>query len=375
MDAGIRPSGRDAVPISSNCRSFVAASESLRIARAGDFRPAATRLTALGAAIMKRFAVLTLLALAAAGANGQVLRAQQPAAPGADAAEVAQIKAGDEAWVKAFDAGNADAVASAFLPKGELIDEEGVVYQGQAEIKELLTKFFTKFPGAKLTLSIESIRLVGPVAIEEGTRYTTTKEGQNRAQVRYIAVRTKTASGWQIASLRDFPDDPPPTANERLAPVAFLVGDWVNEGTDGVVKISYRWAEDKNFILGDFLITRGGQVAMKSTQRIGWDPLAGKVRSWMFDSDGGYAEALWTQIEDAWVMKSSAVMPDGLTGSATITLTPLDKDRYTLKGTERIVGDERDDDFEFVVARAAPAAAAPAAAPRPAGAAPRPAGR
>src|SRR5262245_28987863 len=178
---------------------------------------------------MKRFAVRTLLALVAVAAAGQlVLRAQQPAAQPNEAAEVAQIKAGDEALVKAFDAGNADAVVSAFLPKGELIDEEGVVYQGQAEIKELLTKFFTKFPGAKLNLSIESIRLVGPVAIEEGTRYTTTKDGTDRAQVRFIAVRTKTPTGWQIASLREFADDPAPTAHERLAPVAWPAGDWVS---------------------------------------------------------------------------------------------------------------------------------------------------
>jgi len=319
------------------------------------------------------------LTLATVCAWASTLLAQAPAQPVAgqaataqDAAETTAIKASDEALVKLFDAGKAAEIAALFLPKGELIDEEGVVYQGQAEIKDLLTKFFAKFPGAKLTLSIESIRLVGPVAIEEGTRYTTTKEGKDRAQVRYIAVRTKTAGGWQIASLRDFADDPLPTAHERLAAVAWLVGDWVNEGTDAVVKISYRWSEDQNFILGDYLVTKGGQVVMKSTQRIGWDPLAGKVRSWLFDSDGGFGEGHWTQVDDAWVIKSSAVLPDGLTGSATVTLTPIDKDHYTLKGTERIVGDARDDDFEFKVARQAPAAARAAASP---GAAPAPVGR
>jgi uncharacterized protein (TIGR02246 family) len=326
---------------------------------------------------MKRLALFshwilgTLLTLAAAGfalaqqpKTAQPATKAQPAAANEGAAETDQIKASAEALVKSFDAGKADEVAAMFLPKGELIDEEGVVYQGQAEIKDLLTKFFTKFPGAKLTLSIESIRLVGPVAIEEGTRHTTTKDGAERAQVRYIAVRAKTPSGWQIASLRDFPDDPLPTAHDRLAPVAWLVGDWVNEGTDAAVKISYRWSEDKNFILGDFLVSKDGQVAMKSSQRIGWDPLAGKVRSWLFDSDGGFGEGHWTLVENSWVIKSSAVLPDGLTGSATLTITPIDKDHYTLAGTERIVGDARDDDFEVKVARQPPAAGAPA---RPAG--------
>jgi len=272
-----------------------------------------------------------------------------------DNAETAPIRAADEQFVKAFNAGKADEIAAMFLAKGELIDEEGNVHQGQVAIKDLLTKFFAKFPGVKLTVEVESIRVLGPVAIEEGTRYTTTKDGADQSQVRYIAVRTKVGNAWPIVSLQDMSDDPEPTPNDHLQVLAWLVGDWANESPDAAVKISYRWSEDKNFLLGDFNITRGGSVVMKSTQRIGWDPLAGKVRSWMFDSDGGYADGNWTQVDDAWVIKSSAVMPDGQTGSATVTMKPKDKNSFTMKGTERIVGDGREDDFEVTVVRPAPA--------------------
>jgi hypothetical protein len=120
------------------------------------------------------------------------------------------------------------------------------------------------------------------------------------------------------------------------------------------VKITYRWSEDHNFLLGDFHVTRGGSTVMQSAQRIGFDPLAGKVRSWMFDSDGGFGEGHWTQVEDMWVIKSTAVLPDGTTGSATVSLVPISKDRYTLKGTDRIAGDERAEDFEYVVSRKPP---------------------
>jgi hypothetical protein len=48
------------------------------------------------------------------------------------------------------------------------------------------------------------------------------------------------------------------------------------------------------------------------------------------------------------------VLPDGQTGSATVTLTPLGKDRYSLKGTDRFSGDERADDFEHIVTRRSP---------------------
>ena len=206
-----------------------------------------------------------------------------------------------------------------FLPEGELIDEEGTVYQGQQEIKDLLSAFFAKFPGTKLSLDIESIRLVGPVAIEEGTRTITTKDGATKSQFRYIAVRVKTDSGWKIASFRDFSDDPVPTPHENLQPLAGLVGDWINEGADGKVAISYRWSEDKNFLLGEFQVTSPGKPTTTSSQRIGWDPQAGRIRSWLFDPDGGFSNGQWTVVEDGIVIKSSSVNPDGGTASATMT--------------------------------------------------------
>ncbi len=56
--------------------------------------------------------------------------------------------------------------------KGELIDDEGNVTRGRKTLAELFGKFFEKFPKAKLTLHIDSIRTVGPdTAIEEGTRF------------------------------------------------------------------------------------------------------------------------------------------------------------------------------------------------------------
>ena len=276
-----------------------------------------------------------------------------------DEAVFTELKAGAEKLAAAFNAAKVDETAAFFLPKGEWIDEEGTVYQGQEQIKEVLKTYFEKFPGAKMTLDVESVRVVGPVAIEEGTRTMTGGKAGGTATIRYIAVYAKGEGGWQVASVRDFADDPAPTPHDRLQPLAWLVGDWVNEGSGVIVKISYKWSEDTNFLLADYHVTSGEDVLMKSTQRIGWDPLSGKVKSWMFDADGGYATGDWTQLPEGWVIKSAAVMPDGTTGSATISITASDPSRFTMKGTDRIVGDTRDDDFEVTVARKPPVAAKP----------------
>jgi len=310
--------------------------------------------------------VLTLVCCAVA-CGAVLLFVSSPAAqnaPGASGAtatakpqneaDIAAIRAADERLVKAYNAGKAEEVAALFHPQAEFTDEEGNTYQGRAAIQELLGKYFAKFPGVKLTVAVDSIRLMGPVAIEDGVRTTVSKDETAGAHVLYTAVRTKVGNEWLIVSLQDAADVANLTPHDFLEPLAFLVGDWVNEGNDAVVRISYQWSEDQNFLLGNYHVTRGGQVVMHSTQRIGWDPLAGKVRSWMFDSDGGYGEGQWTQVDGSWVVKSTAVLPDGQTGSATVTMTPEGKDRFVLKGTDRFAGDDRADDFEHVITRQPP---------------------
>lgn len=270
-----------------------------------------------------------------------------------------EIRKASETFVKAFDAGNADGLAEHFLPKGELVDEEGSIYQGRQELSAAFKKFFTAFPKAKLTLAIDSVRVLDAnLAIEEGTRVVAAgKEMGDRAQLRYIAIRSKDANGrWLIASLREFSDDPLPTHNERLQGLAWLVGDWVNEGTEGKVRISFRWSDDKNYLLGDYQIEAKGKPGMKSTQRLGWDPVAGRVRSWLFDADGGFSEGAWSATEDGWLIKSNSVNPDGALGSATLLITQLTADRFTIKGMHRIVAEQAEPDFEFTVSRRPPTA-------------------
>ncbi len=83
-----------------------------------------------------------------------------------------------------------------FLAKGELIDEAGTIYQGQQEIKALVTAFIAKFPGSQMKNEIESIRIVGPVAIQEGRRVTTATDGSS-STIRYICVLSQTDQGGE----------------------------------------------------------------------------------------------------------------------------------------------------------------------------------
>jgi len=251
-----------------------------------------------------------------------------------------------------FGAGKAEDLAKFFLADGEWIDENGVVYAGRDEIQRVLTDYFSRFPGAKMKITPDSVRMVGPVVIEEGVRTITAgTEGEFQAMSRYIVVMARDNQTWRIASLRDFNNEPVPAPHDRLEQLGWLVGEWINEGTDAQVGVVYQWSEDGNYLLGEYTVAHAGEPVMKTTHRIGWDPIQGRLRSWTFDSDGGFADGTWTSADEEWIVKSVAVLPNGISGSATITFHRESEDRFIMTGTDRVVGSNREPDFEVTVVR------------------------
>lgn len=331
-------------------------------------------------------------AVAAAPAEGAVVEVDIVEvavieAPPAPPELVEAVEKAELATIAAFNKGDAAALAALFAEKGELVDENGNVFAGREQITRLFKAFFERFPKAELQMEVTGVRTVGDsLAIEEGVRLITVPDSDVAAQVRYAAVRDKVGDSWPIASYSEFADDPAPTPAEMLSAVSFLVGDWIDESPEGKTTINYRWEDDGNFLLGDYTLAVAGMPQSRSHQRIGWDPLEGVIRSWTFDSDGGYSTGEWVPTEAGWVIKSDATMPDGTTGSATVTVTPTDADHFIVRSSDRIIGGVDEPEFELTVARrppqpeaalpggeVKPAAEAPKASPAPAVPAAKPA--
>src|SRR4029079_16370236 len=107
-------------------------------------------------------------------------RAEERAAPNSEAATFEGLAAG---FQKLFNEGKAAELAANFLPDGELIDDEGNLYQGREGVQDLFKKFFATYPGAKLKLKVDSLRVIGSrLAIEEGTRVITVDERVTQAK-------------------------------------------------------------------------------------------------------------------------------------------------------------------------------------------------
>jgi hypothetical protein len=125
-----------------------------------------------------------------------------------------------------------------------------------------------------------------------------------------------------------------------------------------------------------------GEKPTTGTMFIGWDPQTGQIKSWLFDSNGGHGEGLWTRTgEKEWVVKANGVLRDGRPTSATQIHVVLNKDSMKTSSIDRIIGGQIAPDITDVVmvrkppqprgaptepatAPAAQPATAPAAQPR-----------
>jgi uncharacterized protein (TIGR02246 family) len=268
------------------------------------------------------------------------------------------IRANVEAFVKAYNAHDAKAVGGLFSPEAQVIDEDGETTQGRDAIEKRVAGTFAESPKGRIKLDVESIRFIGSaLAIETGKSTVTPSPGATPDISRYTAVHLKSSDGkWLIGFVRET-EDTELTNHERLKPLEWLIGDWIDESPDSVVITSCKWSDNKNFLLSGINIRVQGSNAMHLTQRIGWDPLTKQIKSWLFDSEGGYGESFWTRTGDRWLVKATAVRRDGTTASMTNIYTPTGKDSYTWQTTDRVVAGEVLPPIEIKVVRKPPEAA------------------
>ena len=253
--------------------------------------------------------------------------------------QAAAIQASVEQFVKAYNAHDAKTLAELFLPEAQIVDEDDNTVQGRAEIESLFAGVFKASPKCKIEVAVESIRFIGTaLALETGSTSTTSAPGETPERGRYTVLHVLREGKWSMGLVRDTP--PEPTHREHLQALAWMVGDWIDESREGVVKTSCRWADNRSFLLQEITVRQSGRDAMKISQRIGWDPLTRRFKAWMFDSEGGYGESSWTPTETGWLIKATSVQSDGATASATNHIEPTGLDRYVFRSVDRVLGTE-----------------------------------
>ncbi len=242
------------------------------------------------------------------------------------------IRRAAQSYIAALDRGDAEELARYWIEDGDFVDETGMSHPASELIADAAQAVDAKSrPHVKLVES--RIRFLNDdAAIEDGTSEVTPPGGGSATRGRFSAIWVRSAGRWKLASLREAPIG---RVNEpvRLADLEWMIGDWKATSGETTLESTARWNATKTFLLRDLKVSRGGEIVYLVAQRIGWDPLSRKLKSWIFDSDGGYGEGNWTRQGDDWAIQSTGVLPDGRQVLASGTLVREGSDSFTWKSS------------------------------------------
>ena len=250
--------------------------------------------------------------------------------------EKAAVLANDRAYEAAYAKADVKAMADFFTEDAQYTSEDGRTLNGRAEIEGSIRAAFQARKGAKLAITLDSVRVLSPeVVLEKGSTAVTAKDGEiDRAL--YAAIYVKKDGKWKISQLIETPlADASP--HDQLSPLAWLVGDWeqADKSDDLTVRSQYVWARGGNFITHNVTVKRSGETTLEGWEIIGWDPIDNCIRSWTFDDEGGFAEGRWTREGERWLLREKGVAPDGSRTAADNTFTKISDDRFTWESNNR----------------------------------------
>jgi uncharacterized protein (TIGR02246 family) len=286
---------------------------------------------------MKRLAYTTLvLLLVVLGAGALAQQAKAPTDAKASERDEEALRESVEVFVKLYNDHKSDEVAALFAADSRMVFRDGSEVNGRDEIKASFDEAFRTSPKSAISVVVDSIRFLTPdVAVEEGVT-SLFPDGETLTSLgRYTVLHLRRNGRWLMQSVRVVEEESVSSYGE-LQPLEWLVGEWIDEGRSEVVESKFHWDENKSFLLEEFHVISQGSTVLKGTQRIGWDPQAKQIRSWIFDSAGGFGEAVWTPVGDDWVCKAKGVRSDGSSASATRILTRAAQDRIIWTANDRI---------------------------------------
>jgi uncharacterized protein (TIGR02246 family) len=245
-----------------------------------------------------------------------------------------------ESYAEAHNSGDASAMASFWSKKGEYVTRSGDRFKGPDKIRPALEAYFAENKGTRVKVAVIDVQSLSPdQAVEKGIAVFQ-NPGDEKEEVLYAATLVREDKTWKIVSLEEQETGVPLSTIAQIGQLEWLIGDWVDKDENGAVETTFQWEENYAFITGAFRVTVAGSLEIEGTQIIGWDPLAKRIHSWIFDSKGGFGEGDWSRTGNAWTVKVKSVLGNGQTASSVNTYAYVNPDTFTWQSFGREVAGE-----------------------------------
>lgn len=245
-------------------------------------------------------------------------------------------------YLEAWKSGDAAAVAALYAEGAEYTTDDGTLVAGREAIEERTAAALAALEGAELAIETESARFLTPEVIAENGYASVTLDGETTSTM-YNLTLVKDGEDWLIAEVHEspVPDLEVDLSAEALTRLDWIIGDWKvqTEENDEAATLNAKWVLDGSYIARTITIP-GEEADFVSVEMIGYDPVEDRIRSWVFDSEGGFGEATWKGEEGSWVIQVRATGPDGGVSSGDFELEIVDENTLSLKTTNRVLDGE-----------------------------------
>jgi uncharacterized protein (TIGR02246 family) len=282
----------------------------------------------------KRFVFLLATALLAGG----YWTVSRPKAARADDPVEKNLIQVTEALVAAFNRGDARALSSRWSEKGVYLSHQtGERIKGRKAIEKEYAALFVRRKGARMEIALDTVRLITPeVASLEGTAKVF-RGGELPSESTFMMIMVKKDGKWLVDSVREVDLPGSDSNHDRLKELDWLVGEWLLQEGDVQVRTVCAWVANNNFLSRHYTVKVKDLIQHEGTQIVGWDSIEGRIRSWVFDSDGSFGEGTWKPDGQRWTIKVAGVLPGGKRSTSTQVLTKVDDNKYTWQVTARAV--------------------------------------
>jgi uncharacterized protein (TIGR02246 family) len=274
----------------------------------------------------------------------------------------AAIRTNCDKYVESYNRRDSKTMAGMWSTDAVYMDpSSGEQILGRDNIAKFFDDVFAGMEDAQLAVTIDSIDFVSPnVAIEKGEAIISYSDFPAEEST-YSAVHVKRDGKWYLDRVTEETVEPPPPSHyDQLKELEWLVGSWVDSDENASIQTEIEWTKNRNFLRRSFAVVIGDQIDMSGIQIIGWDPSENQIRSWTFDSEGGFGAATWTHKGDQWFIQNSSTLADGRKASSLNTLTYVDGDSFRWGSVNREIDGELLPNVEEVIVVRAPSPAAAA---------------
>lgn len=290
---------------------------------------------------MYRKGIVLVAGIAVVLLGVRLMTAQDQTAKGPDReADKQAIDKISKAFIQAFNDRDAAAVAAIYTEGGEYIRNDGEPIRGRAEIQKGYADFFKTLKGkTKLETQLDGLRFPSAdSAVVEVTLRLRNEEGEEIASSWRNSFLVREGGQWKIAMVQEWDRDE--GLDVSLNDLEWLIGTWHVAVKEREVTTVYEWDENKAFIRGKYTVKQGDKVIESGTQMIGKDNSAGAIHSWVFSSDGGFGDGLWSREGKKWTVDVSGVTADGRELTATAIYIHLDANTYTWQSVDQAIDDK-----------------------------------